>query len=180
MCNTGTKQCGQRRVRERMHRAPVCAHGCSSLSAPLCSLSPPCPLPQSPLWYPYPLRASFPFGFPSSSPRSSRRFLLFISLIPLYVPVSLTLSLFLHPYLSTYCQLSLSTGASSFSSFSLHQFFSLSLSLHFPLAHTRARIYARPLMDNRSIFFSLFPLCFSFVPSILFLFLLLLLRTSRT
>lgn len=188
MCNTGTRQCGQRRVRERMHRAPVCAHGCSPLSAPPLSLLrlPLARFPSRPSGAHIPSVLPSPSAFlPPLRAVLSRRFLLFISLIPLYVPVFLTLSLSLSvspffsipTYLSIYYQLSLSTGSSSFSSFVLHQSFSLSRSLHLPFTHrdARARMYARSLMDNRSIFFSLFPLCFSFVPSILLLLFLLLL-----
>lgn len=110
MCNTGTRQCGQRRVHERMHRAPVCAHGCSPLSAP--SFAPSSPLARFPS---RPSGAHIPSVLPSPSaflpplhgPLSS-----FSSVYLSHPPVrscisdslslSLCFSLFLHPYLPIY------------------------------------------------------------------------------
>lgn len=139
------------------------------------------PAPTSPPCF-LPLRLSFLLSTVLSSFSS-----VYLSHPPVRSCISDSLSLSVSPffsiptYLSIYYQLSLSTGSSSFSSFVLHQSFSLSLSASLPPSpfHTqrraRARMYARSLMDNRSIFFSLFPLCFSFVPSILLLLFLLLL-----
>lgn len=80
MCNTERHRCGQRRVRERMHRVRRSAHGCSPLCIPPSfvpyssllpwSLSVSLFLPPSPLFL---LRLSlhpscfpFPFGSPPS------------------------------------------------------------------------------------------------------------------
>lgn len=126
-------------------RAPVCAHDCSPLSPLLLFLF----LPYDPSDIVTPSIFPFPSAFlPPWLPLIILFSLSLSSSSPTSSPILFSLSSRLPPH-------------HLFPRFSSHQPFSVSSSLA-----------SRSLMDNRSIFFSLFPLCFSSVLPLLFVILL--------